>query len=247
MFLAGCSGGSGEEGADVTADEPSATEEASAAEDAPDMSDETPSDAPSEEPADEEAGTPSVELVADGFGKRDDTVRGIAIVTSNDEAAVGEFVTVSMNFLDESGSIISTEEQVESLSWVGQELVLPVSMYGNDDGSSVASVETSVSVSDYGMGSQDPLPPLETVQSQEVTEGTYGGAVATFEMTNESDTDLEDLRIGVVCYDDSDAIVGGDSNYPGLLAAGQTIRLDVDVTVTGMPERCEAFPNYGTM
>src|SRR5690625_3956548 len=68
----------------------------------------------------------TVELTEAGFAQRDEYVQGIAVVTTEDDRAVGEFVTVSMNFLDASGEIVGTSDQVESFSWVGQDLVLPV-------------------------------------------------------------------------------------------------------------------------
>jgi hypothetical protein len=198
--------------------------------------------------AGDEPSAPTVEILESGFGQeRDDKdhAQGIAIVTTDDEAAVGEFVTVSMNFLDESGAILATVEQVESFTWVGQELVLPVWGDLTDNPGTVASVEASASLSDHGTGAES-LAPLPTLDATEVGEGEYGGVTATFELTNETDTDLEDLRVGVVCRDASGTINGGASDYPSLVAAGQTIRLGVDVETSGVPATCKAYPNYGS-
>jgi hypothetical protein len=85
------------------------------------------------------------------------------------------------------------------------------------------------------------LPTLEAIQ---VGKGEYGTVAAAFELTNQTDADLTDLRVGVVCRDAGGTIGGGASDYPSLVAAGQTIRLDVDVTTSGRPDACTAYPNY---
>jgi hypothetical protein len=192
--------------------------------------------------AGEEPSAPTVEILESGFGQREDSVQGIAIVTTDDEAAVGEFVTVSMNFVDKTGAILATEEQVESFNWVGQKLVLPVTLYLDTPGT-VASVEASASLSDYGIPTEA-LAPLPTLEATQVGKGEYGTVAAAFELTNQTDADLTDLRVGVVCRDAGGTIVGGASDYPSLVAAGQTIRLDVDVTTSGVPDACTAYPNY---
>ena len=186
----------------------------------------------------------TVKIVSTGFGQSGEYVQGIAIVTTDDEAAVGEYATVSMNFLDADGEILGTEEQVETFAWAGQELVLPVFLdLSENPKADVASVEASVSLSDYG-SSQDPLPPLDTIESKSIGKGEYGDTTAVFEFTNSTKEDLEGLRIGIVCLDGADKIIGGASEYPELVAAGKTIRLDVSVTTTGTPDTCTAYPNY---
>lgn len=186
----------------------------------------------------------TVEIVDSGFGQSESSVQGIVIVTTDTEAALGEFVTVTANFLDADGQIIATEEQVESLSWVGQELVLPVSLYLDDDSVKVASIDPSVSLSDYG-SQESSAAPLPVLEATEIKKGEYGGYTASFGFTNETATDLEDLRVGVVCYDKAEEIIGGTSNYPPPVPAGKTIRIDADLTVSKKPASCKAFMNYG--
>lgn len=191
---------------------------------------------------DEEA---TVEIVDSGFGQSDSSVQGIVVVTTDSEASVGDFVfvTVSVNFLDAAGQIIATEEQVESFSWVGQELVLPVSLY-LDDPVEVASIEPSASISDDR--SSDPgKAPLPVLDASEIKAGSYGGYTASFGFTNETAEDLDDLRVGVVCYDQAKKIIGGTSTYPDFAPAGKTIRIDADPTVSAKPASCRAFLNYG--
>ena len=186
---------------------------------------------------------PRVEIVSSGFGQSEYSVEGIVVVTTDSEAALGEFVTVSVNFLDAAGQILATEEQVESLNWVGQELVLPVTPYDIADNAKVASIEPSASLSDYGMTepAEAPLPVLEATA---IKKGEFGGFTASFGFTNETDVDLENLRVGVVCYDAAGKIMGGTSTYPELAPAGKTIRIDADPTVATKPASCKAFMNY---
>ena len=184
----------------------------------------------------------TVELTGTGFGQRDEYVQGIAMVTTDDDKAVGEFVTVSMNFLDASGDIVGTSDQVESFSWVGQDLVLPV-WHSLSAGVEVVEVDASVSISDYGRSSED-VDPLETVESREIRADQFG-RTALFELTNPTDSDLENARIGVVCYDVDGSIIGGASEYPNLIAASKSILLESAVLTSGEPENCIAYPNYG--
>ncbi len=185
---------------------------------------------------------PTVEIVDFGFGQTDCCTLGIVIATTDSEAAVGESVTVTVNFLDADGQILETVEQVESFSWVGQELVLPVTPYQLTDADTVASMDPSVSLSDYG--SEPMEAPLPVLDATEISKNDYGGYTASFAFANDTDADLEDLRVGVVCYNAAEEIIGGTSAYPALAPAGKTIRIDADPTVAAMPESCKAFVNY---
>jgi len=191
-----------------------------------------------------ESDEPTAEIVDSGFGQNEYTTQAMVIVTTDDEAAVGKFVTVSVNFLDADGQILSTADQVESFTWVGQELAMPVTPYEMDEKAKVASIEPSVSLSDHS-GSEESMAPLPVLESTEVKKGEYGGMTASFAFTNESDEVLKDLRVGVVCYDKAKKIIGGNSTYPSLAPVGKTIRIDSDVTVSGNPQSCKAYLNYG--
>lgn len=187
---------------------------------------------------------PAVKVVASGFGQSDQYVQAIVIVTTDSEASIGESATASVNFLDAGGEILGTEEQVEGFKWVGQELVLPVWLDLSDNAKAkVASIEVSTKITDYGSAEQ-PAAPLAPIKSKSVQKNEYGSRTAVFEFTNSSDEDLSSPRVGVVCYDAAGKIVGGASEYPDLVAAGKTIRIDSDVTVSGTPSSCKAFPSY---
>jgi hypothetical protein len=186
---------------------------------------------------------PKVEIVDSGFGQGEFTTQAMVIVTTDSEAAIGEFVTTSVNFLDAKGQILATAEQVESFNWVGQQLAMPVTPTDLDEKAKVASIEPSVSLSDYGM-SEESKAPLPVLDSTEVKRGQYGGFAASFALTNDTDAELKSPRVGVVCYDAAKRIIGGTSMYPEFVPAGKTIRIDAEPTVSGKPTSCEAFVNY---
>lgn len=203
---------------------------------------------PSAQTTDAGPGTPQLTLVDSGFGQHGVYVQGIAIVTTDSEDAVGEFVTVSMNFLDAKGEIVSTEEQVESISWAGQNLVLPVWLDLSDTPKvKIAKVDVSMSLSNHG-SSATSLAPMAEIKASTIKKQQYGtGYTAVFQLRNADTEPLEDARVGIVCYSASGKINGGGSDYPSLIAPGKTIRLSVDVTTSGKPANCTAFPNYSAV
>lgn len=196
-------------------------------------------------PSDELPGTAKgaagpVEIVGTGFAQEGQYVEGVAVVRVNDPKAVGEYITVSMNFLDQGGSILATEGHVEQAWWVGQELALPISTELHD-GKAVR-VDASVSISDFG-DSEDPRSALAPIKSKAI-EGNGGHIVAVFEFTNSAEQELADLRLGVACYDSAGTIVGGDSTYPDPVAPGRTIRIEAEVTTSAEPSSCTAYPTF---
>jgi len=191
---------------------------------------------------------PGFELVDSGFGQRDETVRGAVIVTTNNPESVGEYFTTTVNFIDQAGTIIQTQEQVESFSWDGQQLAVPLFLRLDDPESTVASIDASVSISDYVSDYDSPQksrPALPVLDSESISEKPDGGGtVAAFTFTNPTDEDLSGLRITVACYDAAGKIIGGGYDYPNLVAAGKSIRIDADVITGVAPSSCRAFPNY---
>jgi len=138
-------------------------------------------------------------------------------------------------------------EQVESFSWVGQELVLPITAANIKAKNRVARIEASLAISDHGI-SPEPKAPLPVLNATQISGNDYGmGFKAAFAFTNETDVDLQDLRVGVVCYNKAQKIIGGGVTYPNLAPAGKTIRIDTDLTVSSKPTACKAFLNYSDM
>lgn len=184
-----------------------------------------------------------VEIVDSGFGQGQYIGLAPVVVKSDDERSIGAFVTASVNFLDDQGAILATETQVESFSWLGQELVLPVTMSMSDHpGATISAIETSVSINSYG--TVEPQPPLPVVVAESIEPTSYGGTKAVFNIENSTDSPIEGMRVGIVCYDANSNIVGGAFEFPPLLPAAQKIRLDSDLTTSSDAEVCRAFPNY---
>ncbi len=188
-------------------------------------------------------GDPTATIVDSGFAQGQYTTQAMVVVTTDSEAAIGEFVTVSVNFLDEAGQILATAEQVESFKWVGQEIAMPVTPTDLGKGAKVTSIDPSVSLSDYGT-TEESKAPLPVLESTEVRRAEFGGFVASFALTNETSEDLKSPRVGVVCYNAGGKIIGGTSTYPDLVPSGKTIRIDAEPTVSGKPENCKAFVSY---
>jgi len=184
--------------------------------------------------------------VASGFGQNGTSVVGIVIATTEKPGSVGQFVTSSINFLDQAGNIIKTEEHNERFNWTGQQLVLPTSLYLDDPETTVASIETEVSISEYSSSRRKARPELPVLDAESITETAPGKWTPAFTFTNSTAEDLTDLRVGIVCYDAAETIIGGGSDYPGLAAAGKSIRIEPGLVKTsGQPASCKAFPNYG--
>jgi hypothetical protein len=194
---------------------------------------------------DDESDRPTAEIVDFGFGQSSSAVTGIVLVTSDDEDIVGKFVTVSTNFLDAQGQIISTEDQIETFSWAGQQVAFPIFLYLPDlpRGTSVASIDPVVTVGD-GFD-EEARPPLPVLEATEIRKSRSEGYTVSFGFTNESDEDLSSLRVGAVCYDATGKVVGGDTTYPDSVPVGRAIRIDVDyLVVSAEPASCKAFLNY---
>lgn len=194
---------------------------------------------------DEPESKPTVSVVSSGFGQDGLYATAIVIATSSSPKAVGESVTATVNFKDAGGKIIKTEEQVESFTWVDQKLALPVQAALSDASQKVASIDVSVGLSKYGT-TEKPRTPLPAVDTTEITPGQYGKTTAVFTLKNDTGADLKSARVGVACTDAAGKIIGGGSEYPELIAAGQSYRLEAGVIVSGTPSRCTAYPNYGS-
>lgn len=193
---------------------------------------------------DEKSVEAAPQLVEVGFGQSDQYAQGIAIVKIP-ENAVDRYITVSMNFLDASGEILATEEQVESSTWANQELVLPpFTDLGENSEGKVASVEATVAASDYDAQTPEGLEPLEQVEARTIKE-EYGAYKASFEITNQSDEPMKNTRIAAVCRDAANKIVGGGFAFPELIAAGGKAVADIDVTVSSKPASASHTPTTG--
>lgn len=187
---------------------------------------------------------PNVSIVDYGFGQSGRSATAVVIVTNNSKASVGQYVTATVNFMDASGRVIATEDQVEQFNWVGQKLVLPVWTYPIDPDVTISDVDPYVSISDY---SRDPaLPKLPVVRSTDIVPEPYGDDfTVNFSFTNKSSKAIDGLRVGVVCYDSRGRINGGDSIFPRMAPPQRTIVFSTSMLdVSSQPSYCDAYLNY---
>ena len=71
----------------------------------------------------------------------------------------------------------------------------------------------------------------------------FGGYEGWFEVMNPTAGNLIDLRIGVACYNKNGDIIGGTAVYPELVPANGKIKATTtNLTVSGKPDTCTAFP-----
>lgn len=181
-----------------------------------------------------------VSLIAVGFGQDGQYLAPIAIVKNNTQE-VGQFVTVNFNLLDSSGRILVSTDQVEQITWAGQELLLPGWADLDSTKTKVARIDATIAVSEPSSFTRPP--PKYTAGPVKVSKDDFGGYEGWFEVMNPTAGKLIDLRIGVACYNKTGDIIGGTAVYPELVPANGKIKATTtNLTVSGKPHTCKAFP-----
>jgi hypothetical protein len=66
----------------------------------------------------------------------------------------------------------------------------------------------------------------------------------TFDVTNNTGQDIDQVSVAVIAYNDAGEIVGGDRDYIDELTAGETIALEAWVTTWGPATRFEVYMPY---
>lgn len=181
---------------------------------------------------------PAGSLVASGFGQRDEYVWVTSLV-HNDSDRVGQTVTVQFNALDADGALVKSTSQIESFTRVGQDLALGTQI-DVPGGVQIATVEATLLIEDYRGSSNKPDPEMKTTPVTLVPD-QYGTTTANFELSNPTDQLIKDLRLGVICYDAANTIVGGGVNFPDLVPASGKIAVEAHILTTGTPASCKAF------
>lgn len=194
----------------------------------------------------EETG-PDAEIVDYAFIQDGEYGKGMVLVRANNADAVGKFVTVSYNVLDAGGQILTSEEQIETFSWVGQEIGFPIfAPLDATPGAKATSIDPVVTVGDGSFGEEN-ANPLPVLEAQAITKDQYGnGYTVSFGFTNETDEPFEGLRVAAVCFDAAGKVIGGDTTYPDALP-GRAIRIDVEYLRTvadQKPATCKGYVNY---
>ncbi len=228
LALAACGGEADVTDSQSTSAGPSAAPESSAPE---------PSAEPAEPAEPTEPAEPAGAIVKSGFGLGNQFAWVTAVVR-NDSDEAGQTVTVQFNLLDAAGSIVASTDQVESFSRPGEELAVGTQVEV-PTGAEPVSLEANLLIEADGIGSPYPDIPVGPVT---VSEDEFGGAQASFELTNPTDEPLQSPRVGIVCLDAAGVVIGGGSEFPDLVPAGGTVRVDTSfLTTTGIPASCEVY------
>jgi hypothetical protein len=182
----------------------------------------------------------SGQLLESGFGQSDQYAVAM-VLAKNTADHGGQMVTVTVNFLDAAGTIITTANQVESFTHAGQTIALQVFADLGNKRTKAASIEPTLLVEDEGTFSESDVE-FRPVDSTEIR-SQYGAFTPKIPLVNPTSDPQKDLRIGIVCRDASGTINGGGVDYPDLLPPGGTIVLEPSVTVSGKPVTCTAYPS----
>ncbi|MBO0926295.1 hypothetical protein J1G44_17610 [Cellulomonas sp. zg-ZUI199] len=182
-------------------------------------------------PAAQEEKADHAEILEAGFGQDGDYTWVTSLVSNTGH--VGEFATVVFNLFDETDTLIATEEQVEIFT--SAEGVTAIGTQTDTTGKTVARVEATLEVSDYG-SSAEPAEPVAPVDGQQTAEGDW-----TFTLVNGTAEDWSDLRVGIICRSAEGTIVGGGGDFPSLVPAGGQYLIDGWV-MAASPASCTAYP-----
>jgi hypothetical protein len=185
---------------------------------------------------------PDGHLISSGFGQRDDFVWVTSLVR-NDSKKVGQTVTVQFNILNAAGQIIGSESQVESFSRPQQLLVVgtQVSLPANEK---ATKAEAALLIENNGAFSSKPFPEIPT-SAVTIGEDEYGDTTGTFGVSNPTNAPLKNTRVGIICYDPKQNVVGGAAEYPDLVPPSGKIRIDSTLNTRGTPAKCDAYAGPG--
>ena len=190
----------------------------------------------SQSAAEAEPSNAKVEAVGFGRPAGSDYLWSSSIVSGVEP---GQFAVVSFNLLGPDGKIVATEAQTEesinpnAKMIVGTQVKVP-------NGKEVTRVEASIGATDYKNTSKPKLQDvILEVSDYAIGEDKYGQPTAEAIITNPSNQQVKQARIGIACFNDKGDIIGGGSNYPDLIPPGGKVKVDASVQVSQKPARCE--------
>jgi hypothetical protein len=185
----------------------------------------------------------SARLLKTGFGQSGEYAWVTSLVENQSEGNIGQFVTVQFSLLDSNGEILASTDQVESFSRADQKLAVGTQVEIPDRGK-VAKVEATMEVSDHADVDAEPFPEI-TTGNVKVVKSEYGGTVGRVQVSNPTDKSLKSPRVGVICLDAKDRVIGGGSGYPELVPPSGKMLLEVTLIASGKIERCGAHARPG--
>lgn len=177
-------------------------------------------------------------LVSSGFGQKDEYVWVTSLV-HNDSDKVGQTVTVQFNAKDAAGILVKSASQVETFSRVSEDLAVGTQINVPKD-VKIATVEATLLIEDRGTFSSEPFPEMKTTPVTVVTD-PYGGLTANFELTNPTAQPVKSPRLGIICYDVANTIVGGGVDFPELVPPSGKVAVEAHILASTTPTSCRAF------
>lgn len=185
----------------------------------------------------------SARLLKTGFGQSGEYAWVTSLVENQSEGNIGQFVTVQFNLLDSAGEILASTDQVESFSRADQKLAVGTQVEIPDHGK-VAKVEATMEVSDHTDVDVEPFPEIITGNVR-LAESEYGGLVGRVQVNNPTDKSLKSPRVGVICLDPKDRVIGGGYAYPELVPPSGKVLAEVSLIASGKIARCDAYTGPG--
>lgn len=139
--------------------------------------------------------------------------------------------------------IVASTEQVEDFSRADQKLAVGTQVE-IPDRKKVAKVEATMEVSDHADVNAEPFPEI-TTGGVKVVKSEYGDTVGRLQVNNPTDKSLKSPRVGIICLDAKDRVIGGGSGYPELVPPSGKVLLEVGLITSGKIERCDAYAGRG--
>lgn len=177
-------------------------------------------------------------LVSSGFGQKDEYVWVTSLV-HNDSDKVGQTVTVQFNAKDAAGKLVKSTSQVETFTRVNQDIAVGTQIDVQKD-VKIATVEATLLIEDRGTFSREPLPEMPMTPVTVVADA-YGGSTANFELTNPTGQPVKSPRLGIICYDAANTIIGGGVDFPELVPPSGKVAVEAHLLTSSVPSTCRAF------
>lgn len=150
----------------------------------------------------------------------------------------GQFAVVSFNLLSADGTILATESQTEEAVNAGAKMIIGTQVNKPKDGA-VAKVEASLQINDHHTGKPKLKDVVLEIGPVSIGEDNFGKPTAEAVIRNPGQEQIPGARIGVACYDQQGAIIGGGADYPNQIPAGGQIKVTASVLASQPPARCE--------
>jgi len=177
-------------------------------------------------------------LVSSGFGQKDGYVWVTSLV-HNDSDKVGQTVTVQFNAKDAAGKLVKSTSQVETFTRVNQDIAVGTQIDVQND-VKIATVEATLLIEDRGTFSREPFPEMPMTPVTVVAD-PYGGSTANFELTNPTGQPVKSPRLGIICFDAANTIIGGGVDFPELVPPSGKVAVEAHLLTSSVPASCRAF------